>query len=138
MDNALKDPSSFNGTSRWGPPFWTGAGFALPDGGRAWSWSVISPLEDQTWKDPAGNRTGIGSGKVSHIWSLRPGGPRLTFNAAWLPLDQSYEMCGPHRGRFKAVNLSASGSFVFVIGHRGDLFMRLYDFDISGHDPAFF
>jgi hypothetical protein len=47
-------------------------------------------------------------------------------------------MCGPHRGRFKAVNLSASGSFVFVIGRRGDMFTRLYDFDISGHDPVFF
>src|SRR3954463_9645694 len=138
MDNALKDPSSFNWTSRWGPPFWTGTGFALPDGVRAWSWSVISPLEDQTWKDPAGNRTAIGSGKVSHIWSLRTGGQRLTFNDPWLPLDQSYEMCGPRRGRFKAMNLSASGSVVFVIGRYGDLFTRLYDFDISGHDPAFF
>ena len=47
-------------------------------------------------------------------------------------------MCGPHRGRFRAVNLSASGSFVFVIGRRGDMFTRLYDFDISGHDPVFF
>ena len=47
-------------------------------------------------------------------------------------------MCGPHRGRFKAVNLSASGSFVFVIGRRGDMFTRFYDFDISGHDPVFF
>ena len=47
-------------------------------------------------------------------------------------------MCGPHRGRFKAVNLSASGSYVFVIGRRGDMFTRFYDFDISGHDPVFF
>ena len=27
---------------------------------------------------------------------------------------------------------------VFVIGARGDMFTRLYDFDISGHDPVFF
>src|ERR1700754_2744719 len=47
-------------------------------------------------------------------------------------------MCGPYRGRFKAVNLSASGSEIFVIGARGDMFTRLYDFDISGHDPVFF
>ena len=26
MDNALKDPASFNWTSRWGPPVWTGPG----------------------------------------------------------------------------------------------------------------
>jgi hypothetical protein len=137
MDNALKDASLFNWTSRWGTPFWTGPGYTLPVV-RAWSWSVISPLEDESWIDPAGNRTQVGSGKVSHIWGLRHGGQRLTFWDPWLPLDESYEMCGPHRGRFKAVNLSASGSFVFVIGRRGDMFTRFYDFDISGHDPVFF
>jgi hypothetical protein len=138
MDSALKDASLFNWTSRWGTPFWTGPGYALPGGVKAWSWSVVSPLEDKTWTDPAGNKTAIGAGKVSHIWGLRTGGQRLTFWDPWLPLDESYEMCGPHRGRFKAVNLSSSGSYVFVIGKRGDMFTRLYDFDISGHDPVFF
>jgi hypothetical protein len=138
MDGVLKDPASFNWTSRWGPPFWTGPGYQLPTDLRAWSWSVISPVEDRNWTDPAGNRTAIGQGKVSHIWGLRRGGRRLTFWDPWLPLDHSYEMCGPHRGRFRAVNLSASGSWVFVIGRRGDLFTRPYDFDLSGHDDLFF
>jgi hypothetical protein len=138
MDSALKDASLFNWTARWGTPFWLGTGLQLPDGVAAWSWSVVSPLEDQTWTDPAGNRTAIGAGKVSHIWGLRTGGQRLTFWDPWLAVDESYEMCGPHRGRFRAVNLSASGSFVFVVGRHGDLFTRLYDFDISGHDPVFF
>jgi hypothetical protein len=138
MDGALKDASAFNWTSRWGTPFWAGPGYQLPGGVIAWSWSVISPVEDQTWTDPAGNQTAIGAGKVSHIWGLRSGGQRLTFWDPWLALDESYEMCGPLRGRFKSVNLSASGSFVFVIGRNGDLFSRLYDFDISGHDPVFF
>jgi hypothetical protein len=137
MDNALKDATAFNWTNRWGTPFWTGPGYTLPPT-KAWSWSVISPLEDENWIDPAGNKTAVGSGKVSHIWGLRHGGQRITFWDPWLPLDESYEMCGPHRGRFKAVNLSASGSFVFVIGRRGDMFTRFYDFDISGHDPVFF
>ena len=91
MDNALKDPSVFNWTNRWGTPFWTGPGYTLP-AVKAWSWSVISPLEDESWIDPAGNRTQIGSGKVSHIWGLRRGGRRLTFWDPWLPLDESYEM----------------------------------------------
>lgn len=138
MDNALKDPASWDWTSRWGPTVWTGPGYTLPGDVKAWSWSVISPVEDQTWIDPAGNRTAIGAGKVSHIWGLRTGGRRITFWDPWLPLDDSYEMCGPHRGRFEAVNLSASGSYVFVIGRHGDLFTRFYDFDISGHDPLFF
>lgn len=138
MDNALKDGALFNWSSRWGTPFWTGLGYSLPGGVEAWSWSVISPLEDGSWVDPAGNKTAVGAGKVSHIWGLRHGGLRLTFWDPWLPLDESYEACGPHRGRFRAVNLSASGSELFVIGRHGDLFTRTYDFDISGHDPFFF
>jgi hypothetical protein len=138
MDGALKDASAFNWTSRWGTPFWAGPGYQLPGGVIAWSWSVISPVEDGTWTDPAGNRTAIGAGKVSHIWGLRSGGRRLTFWDPWLPLDESYEMCGPLRGRFRAASLSTSGSFVFVAGPNGDLFTRFYDFDISGHNSVFF
>jgi hypothetical protein len=138
MDNALKGPKLWNFTKRWGPTTWSGDGFALPANTKAWSWSVISPAEDETWTDPAGNRFPVGEYKVSHIWGLRGGGRRLTFWDPWLPRDNSYEMCGPHDSRFRSVNLSASGSHVFVIGRRGDMFTRLYDFDISGHDPIFF
>jgi hypothetical protein len=137
MDNALKDARLWNWTSRWGTPFWLGQGFALP-ATETWSWSVISKVEDHNWTDPAGNRTAVGDGKVSHIWGLRPGGQRLTFWDPWLPPDESYEMCGPQRGRFRAVNLSTSGSEIFVIGRHGDMFTRLYDFDLSGHDTVFF
>jgi hypothetical protein len=138
MDNALKDGALFNWSQRWGTPFWLGTGYSLPGDLRAWAWSVISPLEDGTWTDPAGNRTAVGDGKVSHIWGLRRGGQRLTFWDPWLPHDDSYEMCGPHRGRFRAHSLSASGSHIFVIGPYGDMFTRLYDFDLSGHDAVFF
>jgi hypothetical protein len=137
MDNALKDPRKWNWTSRWGPPVWRGSGFVLPLT-KAWSWSVISRAEDGTWTDPAGNRTPVGDYKVSHIWGLREGGRQIHFWDPWLPRDNSYEMCGPHRSRFRAVNVSASGSHVFVIGPRGDMFTRLYDFDVSGHDAVFF
>jgi hypothetical protein len=61
----------------------------------------------------------------------------MTFMDPWLPDDDSYEMCGPYRSRFRAVNLSASGSQLFVIGAHGDLFTRLYDFDLAGHDEVF-
>ena len=137
MDNALKGGVQFNWSSRWGAPVWTGPGYQLPRATITWSWSVISPAEDETWTDPAGNHPRVGRSKVSHIWGLRRGGQRLTFWDPWLPLDESYEMCGPHRGRFRAVDLSASGSYVFVVGRRGDLFTRLYDFDISGHNSLF-
>jgi len=138
MDNALKGPALFNWTRRWGPPLWKGPGRTIPRDVITWSWSVLSPAEDRTWHDSAGNAHRVGDYKVSHIWALRTGGQRLSFFDPWLPNDTSYEMCGPNRGRFRAVGMSASGSTIFVIGGRGDMFTRLYDFDISGSDPAFF
>lgn len=138
MDNALKGPDLFNWSRRWGLPLWQGDGRTLPTGVLAWSWSVLSPAEDRTWPDAAGNAHAVGDAKVSHIWALRTGGQRLTFMDPWLADDDSYEMCGPQRGRFRSVNLSASGSTIFVIGRNGDLYTRLYDFDIAGSDPVFF
>jgi len=138
MDGALRTPKQFNWSLRWGPLFWTGPGRHLPSGISTWSWSVVSSLEDKTWSDDAGNTTEIGWGKVSHIWMLSHGGQRLTYIDPWLAADESYEMCSPHRGRFRAVNLSASGSTIFIVGRHGDLFTRLYDFDLAGADPLFF
>lgn len=136
MDGALGDPSFFNWTVRWGPVFWTGAGRTLPPG-KAWSWSVSSPIEDGTFTDPAGNVHTVGDAKVSHVWLLHHHGQRLTYMDPWLPADESYESCLPHRGRYRAVNMSASGSTEFVINRFGDMFTRLYDFDISGPDSFF-
>lgn len=138
MDGALKSPSFFNWSLRWGPPFWTGPGRKLPDSASAWSWSVVSQVEDKYWTDTAGNPHDVGFGKVSHIWMLSNAGQRLTYMDPWLASDESYEMCGPHRGRFRAVNLSTSGSTIFIVGRHGDLFTRLYDFDIAGADPIFY
>ena len=138
MDGALKASRFFNWSLRWGPPVWTGPGLRLPAGITTWSWSVVSQLEDGTWTDDAGNAHQVGDGKVSHIWLLGHGGQRLTYLDPWLANDLSYEMCGPLRGRFRSVNLSASGSTVFVVGRYGDLWTRLYDFDIAGADPVFF
>lgn len=137
MDNALKGPDLFNWSKRWGPPLWEGPGRRLPGRVVAWSWSVLSPAEDKTWTDVGGTQHPVGERKVSHIWALRDGGQRMTFMDPWLPDDESYEMCGPHRSRFRAVNLSASGSQIFVIGAHGDMFTRLYDFDLSGHNEVF-
>jgi hypothetical protein len=138
MDQALGTPDLFNWTSRWGLPFWLGPGYTVPADAQAWAWSVVSPREDRNWIDPAGNAQAIGDGKVSHIWSLGPDGRRLTLNDPWLPLDRSYEMCGPHRARLTARSLAASGSTLFLIDRFGDLYTRLFDFDISGLDNLFF
>ncbi len=136
MDGALGDPSYFDWTVRWGPAFWTGPGRRLPRG-MTFSWSVSSPIEDGTFTDPAGNEHPVGDAKVSHVWLLSHHGQWLTYMDPWLPADESYEMCAPKRGRFRAVDMSASGSTEFVINRYGDMFTRLYDFDISGPDSFF-
>jgi hypothetical protein len=138
VDGILRTPKYFSWSLRWGPPFWTGPGMQMPTGYKTWAWSVISPLEDETWTDPAGNTPAVGSGKVSHIWLLSDDGRRLVFRDPWLPVDDSYAACLPHRDRFVAASMNASGSTLFVVGEHGDLFTRLYDFDISGDDSLFF
>ncbi|MDX6668812.1 MAG: hypothetical protein QOK04_2192 [Solirubrobacteraceae bacterium] len=138
MDQALGTPDLFNWTSRWGLPFWLGPGYTVPGDAHAWAWSVVSPREDKTWIDPAGNPQTIGDGKVSHVWSLGSDGRRLTLNDPWLPLDRSYEMCSPYRARFTASSLAASGSTIFLMDRHGDLYTRLFDFDLSGLDNLFF
>src|SRR5262245_47395216 len=125
MNHALEDPSLFDWTSRWGPLFWSGSGHALPSNIQTWAWSVLSIHEDGTYRDSAGNDHPVGEFKVSHVWTLRDNGRRLNFNDPWLARDQSYVMCGPQRDRFRAVDMAASGSTVFVIGRRGDMFTRL-------------
>jgi hypothetical protein len=138
MDGALSDPALFNWTSRWGPLFWTGMGGTLPANPVAWSWSVLSPDEDRTWTDSGGTEHAVGGAKVSHIYLLRQGGQRITYTDPWLANDDSYEVCGPLRGRLQSVNLSAAASTVFVIDRFGDMYTRLYDFDISGADTVYF
>lgn len=138
MDQALSIPSRFNWTSRWGFPFWSGDGFTIPEDAVAWAWTVISPRESEYWTDPAENRHEVGEGKVSHVLSLRKDRRRITMNDPWLPRDRSYEICTPRRGTFKVRNIAASGSVVFVIGANGDMYTRLWDFDIAGLDKTFF
>jgi len=138
MDGALGAPALFSWTKRWGPPVWTGPGRQLPARALDWDWSVVSIREDGSYVDTAGNEQEIGFGKVSHVWVLSDGGRRMTYLDPWLPDDESYEMCAPHRGRFRAVDLSASGSLVAVLGRHGDVFTRFYDFDIAGNNGVFY
>ena len=138
LDQVLADPALWNWSTRWGNPFWTDQeGWDVPPG-HTWDWSVVSNVEDETWLDPAGNHHRIGDGKVSHIWLLGEDQRTFTYLDPWLPKDLSYAMCGPHRGRFRAESMVSSGSTLFVVNRYGDLFTRVYDFDIAGADPVFF
>jgi len=138
MDHALNAPATWNWTHRYGTPLWLGPGNKLPADTITWSWSVISPNEDRVWRDTAGNDHGVGLAKVSHVFALTDGGRRIRYIDPWLPVDHSYEMATPHGGRFQAVALSTSASTTLITNRYGDLYTRLYDFDISGSDKVFF
>ncbi len=134
---ANQDISEFRWQKRWGFPFWQGPGLQLREDIRLWNFSVVSPLEDGCWTDPAGNLQLIDDVKCSHIVMLEDGGNTICFNDPWLPLDYSYGIGTPYRGRFICQSLSSSGSTHFIINRYGDMYTRLFDFDISGFDGVF-
>jgi len=138
MDHALSAPRDWNWSTRYGTPLWTGPGNSLPPGTLDWTWSVLSPNEDHVWRDTSGNDHPVGGAKVSHVFALTDGGTRIRYIDPWLPVDHSYELATPANGRFRAVALSTSGSTSVVVDRDGDLYTRLYDFDISGADKVFF
>jgi hypothetical protein len=115
----------------WGSPLWLGAGMSLPKDRKSWEISFFSPSEEVYYKDKVGNKHGIGVGCTT-LYVLSKDGQRITYLDPWLPTDFSYEVCSPVRGTFKAINLSASGSTIFLINKYGDMYTRTYDFDISG------
>lgn len=134
MWSALGEISGFRWQKAWGFPFWNGPGMRLPDDLMKWDFSVVSIPQDRNWHDPNGNTFRIGDAKCSHIVMLRGEGQWITFNDPWLPTDLSYGIGAPKRCRFRSVNLSASGSTTFLINAYGDMYTRLFDFDISGLD----
>ncbi len=134
MVGALDAISGFSWKKSWGLPYWMGPGIRLLDDVMKWDFSLVSPRQDKHWTDPIGHKHAINSFKCSHIIMLRNDGQWITFNDPWLPTDFSYGIGMPKRCRFKAVNLSASGSTTFVINEYGDMYTRLFDFDLSGMD----
>lgn len=139
MKGFLEDPARFRWVpgSRWGAPLWRGRGMKLPASTRAWDISYNSVAEDKYYVDRAGNRQSIGGGCTT-LYALDATGQNITYLDPWLPADLSYQVCGPRRNAFVAEALSSSGSTVAVVNRHGDLYVRSYDFDISGADWFFF
>ncbi len=121
-------PASEHWTWRWGPYFYLGSGMTLFDDVTRWSASGFSP--DATFTDTSG-RTQHPIG-VATAYLMRDSGRRITYLDPWLPQDESREVCTPNRGTLPLANISSAGSTIFAVGQRGELFTRLYDFDVSG------
>lgn len=127
------DLSAERWTWRWGPYFWSGSGMRMFEDVRRWAASELTSGERFT--DSSGReQTPIG---VATVYLLRGDGRRITYLDPWLPADESREVCGPRRETVPLVALSGSGSTVFVAGRRGELYTRLYDFDVSGANTVF-
>jgi hypothetical protein len=137
MDDARGAIKDFYWTKKWGFPFASGAGMKLKTNFIAWDLSVVSYPEDKQYTDSSGNRQGKEI-SCAHMVFLNKGGQTLTFNDPWLPTDYSYEIGTPYRGRFVSINMSTSGSTHFLINKFGDMFTRLYDFDLSGLHDIFY
>lgn len=135
-----KDSYRYKWIDRWGPPLWMGSGRTIPDDTIDWDLSVLSPRKghDEFWTDDSGQQIKVGDGKVHTIYALRGDGSKITILDPWLPNDNSVELGTPYAGKFQAVGLSASGSTVFITNRYGDMYTRLWDFDIAGMDTAFF
>jgi hypothetical protein len=90
------------------------------------------------WEDPVGNPHHWGKDGISTLYLLSADGTSIKYFDTGLPADFSHEFCGPERGRFVARALSASGSTVFLINDKAEMYTRLMDFDTVGNNPMFF
>ncbi|WP_198347416.1 hypothetical protein [Nocardia terrae] len=160
LESADETPELWWWTGRFGSPVWLDpSGQRVRPESRAWSFSWLDPEYVQLvpfrqqgfWTDTAGHDQPVGGAGVTNVFVLSPEGNRITMLDPWLPGsdplhpgdpvfadDYSFEMPGPLNGRFRAVNLSSSGSTTFVTNEYGDMYTRLWDFDISGADTIFF
>ncbi|MEU8895644.1 hypothetical protein AB0C65_07290 [Nocardia sp. NPDC048505] len=160
LESADQTPELWWWTERFGSPVWLNpSGQRVRPDSRAWSLSWLDPRyvelapfrQEGFWTDTAGNPQPVGGAGVTTVFVLSPEGNRIVILDPWLPGsdplrpgvpaladDYSFEMAGPLNGRFRAINLSSAGSTTFVINEYGDMFTRLWDFDISGADTVFF
>jgi len=121
-------------TDRWGWPAANGPGLEEEfSSDRGWAVSDSHPFGVDHYEDALGIEHSVGLG-VAHLYRLGPQGERIYYNDWWLPADWSRQVCGPQRGTFQAVNISASASTLFVIDARGRMYTRLYDFDTAGEN----
>ncbi len=126
----------FTWSDAWGHPGATGPGITT-EFPTTHGWAVSDSQRDGVhhYEDRLGTPHSVGLG-VAHLYRLGPDGRSLIFNDWWLPADWSRQICLPNHGSFQAVNMSASGSTVFLAGTLGELYTRLYDFDTAGENDT--
>ncbi len=135
LDTASYGPMSSSWTRRWGAFFWTDPGEQMPADVTHWATSHLSGA-DTTYIDSAGREQDVFG--ILTLYALRGDGLRITYLDPWLPSDESREVCGPERGTAAMAGLSGSGSTLLVVTRSGEIYTRLYEFDVSGANTVFF
>lgn len=121
-------------TRRWGPFFWVDLGGWIFDDVRDWATTHLTG-SDEYFVDGGGRQQAPAG--ILNVFQLRGDGLRITYIDPWLPMDQSREVCGPERGTVVMAGLSGSGSTAMIVSSRGEIYTRLYEFDVSGGNAVF-
>lgn len=116
-------------TRRWGPFFWTDLGGHIFSDVRDWATTHFTGT-DEYFIDGGGYRQAPAG--ILNVFLLRGDGLRITYIDPWLPMDESREVCGPERGTTVIAGLSGSGSTAMIVTATGEIYTRLYEFDVSG------
>ena len=104
-----------------------------------WAMSCTDADYDVYYTDSKGNVLTTGGSGCTNIYYVNPEDTtEIIYDDPWLPNDESRAIASPVHGTFQIESFSASSSTLFVTNEYGDLYTRLYDFDISGGDEVFF
>ncbi|MBQ9066605.1 MAG: hypothetical protein IJ133_03665 [Clostridia bacterium] len=135
-----KEPENWTWATCWGELFRLGRGYQLPNRAEGqWAMSHVDPQYDDTYLDGDDNVNTVGLAGCTQIYYTDPDDDTSVLYAdPWLPGDKSRNIGSPMHSRFHIQSLSASASCTFVTNKYGDMFTRLYDYDIGGGDVAFF
>ena len=71
-------------------------------------------------------------GGIAQIYALSKDRRTLYSNDYWVSTDWRRISCGPYRSQLKLQSLSSSGSTMFVITEKGDMFTRFWNYNTSG------
>ena len=107
----------------------------IPHDVRAWAVSHRGNVS-KYYEDIDGNKFSIKIG-ISSIYILRKNGTQISYVDPWIAPNFNQTFATPLDGRFIATNLSASSSTLFIINKSGEMYTRLYDYDIVGENPIF-
>jgi hypothetical protein len=133
LSNSLDDIDRFYWENTWGSPFGKGQGLNIPVSEIInWSSSIDDNKEEGYYEDMDRNKNWV---LVGSVFILKKDGKSIHFADPWTPADFGYILSSPVRGRFISINMSVSGSTMFLINEYGDMYTRQNDFDIIGGNP---